>query len=242
MLHADLGALNLGLMTAAPVADDRPPPRSPSLTRDHRRRPAAPCSIPESDPLLANTKFSARARPRRPCAARHARLRPAARPTPASTSSQARRIIGSRISHRSRRLRGASCALTFVSEHTRQGHPLLPVIQVAEAQLSAARCPRMTSDCVPDGDAAPDDDLTALRKPFARGRRPARAPYPPRHARRALLSTSSSRAANWACRPERRRLPPGRESPKPACRPAQSYPSARLQSQRRGRMFPRPVL
>src|SRR6185503_12436739 len=86
--------------------------------------------LPESDPLLANEEFVAPLLgPTRP----HATL---AYGQPLETPGL--HVVDSETSHWVENLTGlggcgAHLALTVVSEHAQQGHPLLPVVQAAES-------------------------------------------------------------------------------------------------------------
>lgn len=123
----DLGALTLGLITAAPVGATT----AAALAGITRTIVSAGGSIllPESDPLLANREF----------------LTPTLgntvpRPTLAygqPFEEAGFHIVGSETSHWVENLTGlggcgAHAILAVVSEHAQQGHPLVPVIQVAE--------------------------------------------------------------------------------------------------------------
>lgn len=124
---ANLGALTLGLMTAAPVSGATF--GALAVLAEHILGHGGSVLIPESDPLLANRGFTGallgKTRP-------HATLaygQPVTRP--------GLHVVASETEHWVENLTGlggcgALLALTVVSDHARQGHPLLPVIQIAE--------------------------------------------------------------------------------------------------------------
>ena len=125
---ADLGALALGLLTTAPAHDSTV--AALVTVAQHILHRGGSVLIPESDPLLADRRFSsALLGDRTP----HATLlygQPLATP--------GFHIIASETDHWVENLTGlgacgAHLALTVVDQHARQGHPLLPVIQVAES-------------------------------------------------------------------------------------------------------------
>ncbi|MEO7413686.1 MAG: UxaA family hydrolase [Opitutaceae bacterium] len=124
---ADLGALCIGLMTAARVSD----PTANALVEVVRAILGAGGSVllPESDILLTNPRFRAAILGAMPPHATLAYGQPLTTP--------GLHIVASETDHWVENLTGlggcgAHLALTVVSEHSRQGHPLLPVIQVAE--------------------------------------------------------------------------------------------------------------
>ena len=126
--QTNLGALAMGLMTAAPVAD------ATAIALASVTRTIVACGgsvlIPESDPLLANPSFSAGTLGTIVPHATLAYGQPLTQP--------GLHIIASETEHWVENLTGlGACGshlvLTVVSEHARQGHPLLPVIQVAES-------------------------------------------------------------------------------------------------------------
>ena len=124
---ANLGALTLGLMSTAPVtASTAAALAAVALAIIHA---GGSVLLPESDALLAHPTFrSALLGDRTP----HASLaygQPFAHP--------GLHVVASETEHWVENLTGlggcgAHLVLTVVSEHARQGHPLLPVIQVAE--------------------------------------------------------------------------------------------------------------
>jgi altronate dehydratase len=153
---ADLGALNVALLTAAPVGESS----ASALAALSRTVVAAGGSvlIPESDPLLANAAFRALVLGG---AAPHATL---AYGQPIITSGF--HVVATESDHWTENLTGlggcgAHLALTLVRAHARQGHPLLPVIQVAEATERGA-LPADDIDAFLSGDAHADE--LALQK------------------------------------------------------------------------------
>ena len=124
---ANLGALTLGLMSTAPVtASTAAALAAVALAIIHA---GGSVLLPESDALLAHATFrSALLGDQTP----HASLaygQPFAHP--------GLHVVASETEHWVENLTGlggcgAHLVLTVVSEHARQGHPLLPVIQVAE--------------------------------------------------------------------------------------------------------------
>ena len=124
---ANLGALTLGLMSTAPVtASTAAALAAVALAIIHA---GGSVLLPESDALLAHATFrSALLGDRTP----HASLaygQPFAHP--------GLHVVASETEHWVENLTGlggcgAHLVLTVVSEHARQGHPLLPVIQIAE--------------------------------------------------------------------------------------------------------------
>ena len=153
---ANLGALTLGLMTAAPVS---------SATfgmlvviAEQILGSGGSVLIPESDPLLANPCFTGALLGKNPPHATLAYGQPLTKP--------GFHIVASETDHWVENLTGlggcgAHLALTVVSEHARQGHPLLPVIQVAEA-VSRGAIAADDVDLFLTGNIA--DDLPALEK------------------------------------------------------------------------------
>ena len=126
-IPANLGALTLGLMSTTPVtASTGAALAAVALAVIHA---GGSVLLPESDALLAHATFrSALLGDRTP----HASLaygQPFAHP--------GLHVVASETEHWVENLTGlggcgAHLVLTVVSEHARQGHPLLPVIQVAE--------------------------------------------------------------------------------------------------------------
>ena len=124
---ADLGALTLGVMTAAPPGEAAALVFASVINKivDF----GGSVLIPDSDPLLGNRSFRLGAL---------GSLAP--RPTLAYSrpiTTPGLHILGSETDHWVENLTGlGGCGthlvVTLVDGHTRQGHPLLPVIQVAE--------------------------------------------------------------------------------------------------------------
>ena len=153
---ADLGALTIGLMTAAPVSDATANALA-SVTRAIIGRGGS-VLIPESDLLLANTSFRVGALGSIVPHATLAYGQPLTQP--------GLHIIASETDHWVENITGiggcgAHLVLAVVSEHARQGHPLLPVIQVAEASQRALLAAE-DIDAFLTGN--PDDDRDTLEK------------------------------------------------------------------------------
>jgi altronate dehydratase len=151
-----LGALALGLMTGAPVGDAT----ATALATVARKIIAFGGSvlIPESDPLLANPIFRRSVLgaviPRATLAYGQSPVHPGLH------------VVGSETEHWVENLTGlgacgAHLALTVVSGHARQGHPMLAVIQVAESSQRAMIAVE-DADLFLSGDAL--SDQTALEK------------------------------------------------------------------------------
>jgi altronate dehydratase len=124
---AEFGALNLALLTAAPVTV----PTAEALAAVARQTLEAGGSVllTESDPLLAHETFRRALLGTTPPHATLAYGQPVTQP--------GLHVLASETDHWVENLTGlggsgAQVALTIVSEHARQGHPLLPVIQAAE--------------------------------------------------------------------------------------------------------------
>ena len=155
-VSADLGALSLGLMTAAPVAT----PTASALAALTRAIVGAGGSVllPESDPLLANKSFCAKVLGE---TAPHATLAYGQSPTQPGLH-----VVASETEHWVENLTGlggcgAHLALTVVSGTAQQGHPLLPVIQVAEAPQRGSLAADDIDAFLAGDDAA--DEATLLR-------------------------------------------------------------------------------
>lgn len=154
-VQTDLGALTIGLMSAAPIGDTAAVTLA-SLAHtiiDH----GGSVLIPESDALLATPSFRARALGDIIPRATLAYGQPFAQ--------RGLHIIASETDHWVENLTGlgacgAHLALAVVSDHARQGHPLLPVIQVAQA-------PQRGTISGDDIDlfltGSPDEDQSALQ-------------------------------------------------------------------------------
>ncbi len=148
---ADLGALTLGLLTAAPVSA----PTATALAAITRRVVSAGGSVllPEGDPLLANNVFRAAVLG---ATAPHATL---AYGQP--VTKQGFHVIATETDHWVENLTGlggcgAHLFLTVVRDHSRQGHPLLPVIQVGEADQRGT-LPADDIDAFLSGEAGADE-------------------------------------------------------------------------------------
>jgi altronate dehydratase len=160
------GALALALLTAAPVA----PATAAALAAIAGAvlDDGGSVLLVESDPLLANPGFRTAifgaTSPRATLAYGEPRARPGLH------------VVASETDHWTENLTGlcgcgAHLALTVVSDHARQGHPLLPVVQVAEARL-AGRIAPADIDVFLTGDAAADEAMLAgLLAAVARGDR-----------------------------------------------------------------------
>jgi altronate dehydratase len=148
---SDLGALTLGLLTAAPVAAST----ATALARIARTVVGAGGSVvlPESDPLLAHQGFLTATVGN---AALHATLaygQPIAR--------AGFHVVATETSHWVENITGlggcgAHAVLAVVSEHAQQGHPLVPVIQVAEPN-ERGTIPAEDIDLFLVGDATADE-------------------------------------------------------------------------------------
>jgi altronate dehydratase len=150
----DLGALCVGLMTAAPVSDTTASALA-SVARSMVERGGS-ALIPESDPVLASATFRAEALG---SAVPHATLAYGQPPPQPGWH-----IVGTETDHWVENLTGlgacgAHLVLSVVSEHARQGHPLVPVIQVAESSQRGV-IPDADIDLFLSGDA--DADQAAL--------------------------------------------------------------------------------
>ncbi len=136
LVLTDLGALTVGLMTAAPAGDATAAALA-SVTRTIVERGGS-VLIPESDALLASPSF---------------RVDALASMVPHPTLAYGQpltqpglHIVATETEHWVENLTGlgacgAHLVLTVVSGHTRQGHPLVPVIQVAESSQHAVLTP-----------------------------------------------------------------------------------------------------
>jgi altronate dehydratase len=128
LVRTDLGALTIGLMTATPAGDATAAALA-SITLSIVERGGS-VLIPESDALLASHSFRINALG---AVVPHATLaygQPLTQP--------GLHIVASETDHWVENLTGlggcgAHLVLTVVGGHTRQGHPLMPVIQVAES-------------------------------------------------------------------------------------------------------------
>ncbi|MSU49568.1 MAG: altronate hydrolase [Opitutus sp.] len=147
----DLGALALGLLTAAAVTDST----AAALAAIARTIVGSGGSVllPESDPLLANPSFRAAILGGVSPRATLIYGQPITKP--------GFHIVASETDHWVENLTGfggcgAHLALTVVSEHAQQGHPLLPVIQAAEAAQRGI-VPADDIDLFLAGDAVADE-------------------------------------------------------------------------------------
>ncbi len=123
-----LGALCLGLLTTA-SSNDATVAALVAVARQILDRSGS-VLLPESDPLLADRRFSSALLGEIPPHATLAYGQPLGTP--------GFHIVASETDHWVENLTGlgacgAHLALTVVDQHARQGHPLLPVIQVAES-------------------------------------------------------------------------------------------------------------
>ncbi len=152
---ADLGALSLGLMTAAPVADST----AVALAAVTHAVVDAGGSVllPESDPLLANPTYRTAVLG---AASPHATLaygQPLTQP--------GLHVVASETDHWVENLTGlggcgAHLALTVVCGHAQQGHPLLAVIQVAEPAQRGTPLDRLGA--LSSSNGLPADDIDAF--------------------------------------------------------------------------------
>ncbi len=146
----DVGALSVGLLTARPVAA----PTAAALAAVTRQIVTAGGSVllPESDSLLANETFHAAVLGSTPAHATLAYGQPLTQP--------GLHLVASETDHWVENLTGlggcgAHLFLTVVSENSQQGHPLLPVLQVAEAAQRGV-LPADDVDAFLSGDAGTD--------------------------------------------------------------------------------------
>ena len=151
---ATLGALTVGLLTAAPVTAAT----ATTLATLARTILAAGGSllVPESDALLANPAFRTALLGATVPHATLAYGEPLTKP--------GLHVIASETEHWVENLTGfggcgAHLALTVVSDHARQGHPLLPVIQIAESAQRGRLAPDDLDLFLTEDSAA---NLTAL--------------------------------------------------------------------------------
>ena len=132
----DLGALTVGLMTAASVGDATAAALAGVARTILERRGSV--LIPESDALLASPVFRIHAlasiNPHATLAYGQALAQPGLHIVASETDHWVENLTGLGAC-------GAHLMLTIVSAHTRQGHPLLPVIQVAESSQRAVLAP-----------------------------------------------------------------------------------------------------
>ena len=149
----NLGALTLGLMTAAPVSAST----AAALAAVTRAIVAGGGSVvvPESDPLLANAAFRSAVLGATPPHATLAYGEPIVK--------LGLHVVASETDHWVENITGlggcgAHLVLTVVSGQARQGHPLIPVIQVAEpADRDTTTLAAEDIDAFLSGDAAQDE-------------------------------------------------------------------------------------
>jgi len=146
----DLGALTVGLITAAPPN----PAAAATLAAITRAIVDAGGSvlIPESDPLLADAGYRGAVLGAQPARATLAYSQ--------QPDAPGFHIVGSETEHWVENITGLGASgahlfLTVVSQHSRQGHPLLPVLQVAPAD-QRGRLPGDDIDLFLTGDAGAD--------------------------------------------------------------------------------------
>jgi altronate dehydratase len=156
----DLGALSLGIMTAAPVTA----PTATALAAIARNVVASGGSvlIPESDALLANDAF------RRPVLGNRTPKATLAYGQPLTTPGF--HVVATETDHWVENVTGlggcgAHLILGVVAGHAQQGHPLVPVIQVAETSQRGT-VPGDDIDLFLAGDATGDE--AALAKVLVR--------------------------------------------------------------------------
>ncbi len=152
----ELGPVSLGLMTAASVTTSTASTLA-AIARDVLARGGS-VLVPESDPLLANEAFRAPLLGATPPHATLAYGEPIARP--------GLHVVATETDHWVENLTGlggcgAQLVLAVVNEHSRQGHPLLPVIQAAEA-TQRGMLPADDIDLFLGGEAGTDE--AALRE------------------------------------------------------------------------------
>jgi altronate dehydratase len=153
---ADFGALNLALLTAAPVQPDTA--RTLATIATLVAGSGGTVLLAESDPLLANPTFLAAVLGDTKPHATLAYGQPLTQP--------GLHLIATESDHWVENLTGfggsgAHLALTVVGSHAQQGHPLLPVLQVAEP-IQRGKLPADDVDLFLTGDASADQ-TTLLR-------------------------------------------------------------------------------
>lgn len=146
----DLGALTLGLITAAPPSATTAAALA-ALTRAVVEAGGS-VLVPESDPILADAGYRTAVLGSVPA---HATLAYAQQP-----EGRGFHIVASETDHWVENLTGIGASgahlfLTVVSQHSRQGHPLLPVLQLAAAD-QRGKLPGDDIDLFLTGDAAAD--------------------------------------------------------------------------------------
>jgi altronate dehydratase len=150
------GSLTVGLLTAGPVA----PTTSQALARVANELLTAGGSLllPESDPVLADSGFRHAVFGQIPPHATLAYGQPVTQP--------GLHVVGSETDHAVENItgfggNGAHLILTLVGEHAQQGHPMLPVVQIAEAHRRGI-LPADDIDVFLSGEA--ESDAAALRQ------------------------------------------------------------------------------
>jgi altronate dehydratase len=151
---ADLGALTVGLMTSVPTTNSTA--GLLAVLTQKIIRAGGSVLIPESDPLLGDIRFARALLGDTPPHATLAYGQPLTRP--------GLHIVATETDHWVENLAGlggcgAHLVLGVVGDHPEQGHPLLPVIQVAEPAQRGAIAPEDV-DLFLGGNAG--DDLLAL--------------------------------------------------------------------------------
>ncbi len=128
-LRASLGALTIGFVTAGAVTDATA--ASVALVINAVLAQGGSALLAESDPLLANSRFRQKVLPEQAPHATLAYGQPLVH--------RGLHIVASETEHAVENVtgfggNGAHLVITVVGAHAQQGHPLLPVIQVAEPQ------------------------------------------------------------------------------------------------------------
>jgi altronate dehydratase len=149
----DLGAVTLAIMTAATVTSATA--RALAKVADAVVSTGGSVLLPESDPLLANPAF------RQPLLGDSAVRATLSYGQPAIE--RGLHIVATESDHWVENLTGlggcgAQIALTMVTGHSQQGHPLVPVIQVAESS-ERGRLPADDIDAFLTGDPAADEGM-----------------------------------------------------------------------------------
>ena len=159
LLPAHLGALQLALLTAAPVT----PATAATLAAlvHHLVATGGSVLLAESDPLLANDTFGAALLGATPAHATLAYGEPLTRP--------GLHLVATESDHWVENLTGlgacgAHLALALIRDHARQGHPLLAMLQAAEA-TQRGTIPADDIDLFLTGD--PTEDHASLLRALA---------------------------------------------------------------------------
>ena len=128
----DLGSIRLGLMTSAPINESTATVLAAVLR--HILDRCGSILIPESDPILANKVFLAgtlgSVAPRATLAYGQPLMKNGLHVVDSETEHWVENLTGLGAC-------GAHLVLTVVNQHARQGHPMLPVIQIAEAAMQS---------------------------------------------------------------------------------------------------------